>query len=70
MLGLGRKRNETVLIGQTGDVLLGPIEVTIVRCSANGVRLGISASTNIRIVRNELIEDRDQPGTSKCIASP
>lgn len=47
MLILTRKKNETVCIGDE-------VAITITRVAGNKVRLGISAPTELRVVRREL----------------
>ena len=48
MLVLTRKRGEKVVIG-------GGITVTVVAVTGNGVRLGIDAPEQVRILRGELV---------------
>jgi carbon storage regulator CsrA len=50
MLILTRKRNETIHIGDT-------VSVTVIRVSANKVRLGISAPKEMRVMRIELEDE-------------
>ncbi len=49
MLVLTRKQGECIVIGRD-------IVVTIVECSARGVRLGITAPREVPIQRQELLE--------------
>ncbi len=49
MLVLGRKRGETIHIGDT-------ITITILRARGNYIRIGIDAPDEFRIVRGELNE--------------
>ena len=50
MLILTRKRNETIHIGDG-------VSITVIRVSANKVRLGISAPKEMRIMRIELEDE-------------
>lgn len=50
MLVLSRKVNETIIIGDN-------IRVTVVRLDRNQVRLGFEAPNDIRIYREEIIEE-------------
>jgi len=50
MLCLGRKVGESILVGD--DVV-----ITVVRITANTVRLGIEAPKHLAIVREELVHD-------------
>lgn len=47
MLVLGRKEEQTIQIGDD-------IRVTILRIKGNGVRVGIEAPDQVRIIRGEL----------------
>lgn len=47
MLILGRREGESVLIE-------GGIRIVVVSCDRNGVRLGIEAPDNLRILRGEI----------------
>ena len=49
MLVLGRKENETILIGDN-------IRVTIVGRSGSSIRVGVQAPRDIRVVRQEIAE--------------
>ncbi len=49
MLILRRKKNESILIGND-------IRITILECTAEGIRVAIDAPKEIPIVREELIE--------------
>lgn len=52
MLVLSRKRDEKILL-KVGDE---EIVVTVVRIDANKVRIGIQASDNVTILRQELVD--------------
>ena len=54
MLVLSRKPGEQVVIG-------GGITVTVVAVTGNGVRLGIDAPDQVRILRAELLGRQDRP---------
>lgn len=56
MLVLSRKRDEKILLKINETEL---IELTVVRIDANKVRLGISASENVTILRSELLKPED-----------
>lgn len=49
MLVLARKRSERIVIGKD-------IEVEVLQVGRNGVRLGISAPDDVRILRGELVD--------------
>lgn len=51
MLVLSRSMYETVLIGKAGDVLEGPIEISIVDIRGGTIRIGFEAPKTINIVR-------------------
>ncbi len=51
MLVLGRKENESILIGDT-------IRVTIVGRSGSSIRVGVEAPRDVRVVREELATTR------------
>ena len=59
MLVLTRHEGETLVIGEPGQVLTEPIRVTLVR---NGIspRIGIVAQRDLRILRSELAERKDE----------
>ncbi len=50
MLVLGRKLNQTILIGQD-------IVVTVLGLEGNEVKLGIEAPHNVAILRQEIVQD-------------
>ncbi len=52
MLVLTRKAGEKVIIG-------GGITITVLSCDGRGVRLGIDAPREVRVVRAELLERQD-----------
>lgn len=59
MLVLTRKESERIRIGDE-------IIVTVVRIAGGGVRLGVEAPPDVRVLRSE-IEDRDKrPEGSRC----
>lgn len=49
MLGLSRKKSESILIG-------GNIRVTVVRIDSKSVRLGIEAPPNVVVLRKEMVD--------------
>jgi len=49
MLVLRRRKNESILIGKD-------IRITIIECTAEGVRIAINAPKEIPIIREELAE--------------
>lgn len=51
MLVLSRKRDEKIVLRIGKE----DVELTVVRIDANKVRLGISASENVTILRSELL---------------
>ena len=55
MLVLSRKQNERIRVGDS-------VVVTIVRVSGDKVRIGIEAPPNVRVLRDEL-EDQRLGGT-------
>ena len=58
MLVLSRKRDEKIIlqISENED-----IELTVVKIDGNRVRLGIKASNDVRILRNELMTKKKKP---------
>jgi carbon storage regulator len=57
MLVLSRKKNESIIIGDT--------EVTIVEIIGNRVRLGITAPSDVPVLRREVREAIMRGGLSK-----
>jgi carbon storage regulator len=57
MLVLSRKRDEKIIlqISENED-----IELTVVKIDGNRVRLGIKASNDVRILRNELMTKKEK----------
>ena len=55
MLVLSRKQNERIRVGES-------VVVTVVRVSGDKVRIGIEAPPNVRVLRDELDDDRLGPG--------
>lgn len=51
MLVLSRKTNEEIKIGEH-------ITITVVRIGPNAVRLGVTAPRDVRVLREELVEDQ------------
>lgn len=64
MLVLSRKKGETVEIGKAGDVLTGPIIVTVVEVRGDKTRIGIQADRDVPVHRGEVAEAiaREQEG--------
>lgn len=54
MLVLSRRCNESILIGQAGDVLDGPIVVMVTDLRGDKARLGIAAPRRIQVHRQEV----------------
>jgi carbon storage regulator len=52
MLVLSRKKLESIVID-------GRITIDILDCGRNGVRLGITAPAEVKIVRHELLMDQE-----------
>lgn len=50
MLVLSRKTKEEIKIGEH-------ITITVVRIGPNAVRLGVTAPKDVRVLREELVED-------------
>lgn len=53
MLVLSRKQNERIRVGDS-------VVVTVVRVSGDKVRIGIEAPQSMRVLRDELEEERDE----------
>ena len=53
MLVLTRKLHEVIRIGED-------IEITVVRLTGNIVRIGIEAPTDVKVLRGELDERKDE----------
>jgi carbon storage regulator len=58
MLILSRKKQERIVID-------GRITVTVLECGGNRVRLGITAPTDVKLVRHELWTDQRSEPASK-----
>lgn len=54
MLVLSRRCNESILIGQAGDVLDGPIVVMVTDLRGDKARIGIQAPRRIQVHRQEV----------------
>ena len=54
MLILSRKSNECLKIGDQGDLLEGPVTVTVLEIKGSQVRIGIEAQRDVRIDREEI----------------
>lgn len=54
MLVLSRRCNESITIGQAGDVLDGPIVVMVTDIRGDKARIGIEAPRRIQIHRQEV----------------
>jgi carbon storage regulator len=61
MLVLSRKKGESILLGDG-------IEVTILDVSGEGIKIGISAPPEIRILRKELYESVKEMNVDSSIA--
>jgi len=55
MLVLSRKMNESIVIGDN-------IVITVVKVDRNTVRLGIEAPPEVKVFRQELLENRPDDG--------
>ena len=53
MLVLSRKQNERIRVGDS-------VVVTVVRVSGDKVRIGIEAPRSMRVLRDELEDERDE----------
>lgn len=53
MLVLSRKALQSVVIGQD-------VRITVVRVEGNQVRIGIEAPGDVRILRGELLDEREE----------
>ena len=51
MLVLGRKENESILIGDN-------IRITVVGRSGSSIRIGVQAPQSVQVVREELLSSR------------
>ena len=60
MLILTRRADESLMIGGEGDVLEGPVTVTVLGIKGGQVRLGIKAQRDIRVDRDEIRERIDR----------
>jgi len=60
MLVLSRQRQETIEIGQAGDVLDGPIIVMVTDIRGEKVRVGIEAPRRIQVNRPDRKSDRNE----------
>ncbi len=59
MLILVRRRNESIVIGSAGLVLDSPILIDVLGVRHDGgVRLGITASSNTKVMRSEIVNRR------------
>ena len=63
MLVLSRKKNESIMIGNE-------IEITVLACEGNSVKLGIDAPEQVRVLRRELWKAfREQEAIAQRLAS-
>lgn len=60
MLILTRKQAESLKIGGEGDILEGPVTVTILGIKGGQVRIGIEAQRSIRVDRDEIRQKIDR----------
>ena len=60
MLALSRKRDESVAIGENGEIV-----VTVVEIRGDKVRLGIEADRSMSVVRGNSPRGRNQMGGSE-----
>ena len=60
MLVLSRKESEKIMLGDS-------IVLTIVRVSGDRVRLGIEAPSDMLILRKELEDSDNKPGTKSAL---
>lgn len=54
MLVVSRKLDEKLYLGNAGDVLTGPIVVTVVDIRGDNARIGVDAQDNVSIDREEV----------------
>ena len=62
MLVLSRCKEESIIIGEAGQILTGPIVITVVDIRGDKVRIGIEAPRSIPVHRKEVWEARQQEG--------
>jgi len=60
MLILTRKLGECLKIGELGDVLDGPVTVTVLETRGDQVRIGIAAQRDVRVDREEIRQRIDR----------
>ncbi len=56
MLIIKRKKNESILIGDSNVSLSEPIEIIISEISGDKVKIAINAPNDVRIIRKEIKE--------------
>ncbi len=56
MLVLSRCRDESIIIGEAGQVLSAPIIITLVDLRGDKARIGIQAPTEVTVHRQEVYE--------------
>lgn len=56
MLIIKRKKNESILIGDSNISLSEPIEIIISEISGDKVKIAINAPNDVRIIRKEIKE--------------
>lgn len=69
MLCVTRRENEGVVIGKAGDVLTGPIHVTVFTIAGARTKLGIDAPDDITVHRSEVQEEIDRERADKLLAA-
>ena len=67
MLILTRRQAESLKIGAKGDVLEGPVTVTVLGIKGGQVRIGIEAQRNIRVDRDEIRKRIDRSAVTLTI---
>jgi carbon storage regulator len=63
MLVLGRKRGESIVIGER-------VHITVLEIAGGQVRLGIEAPRDVVILREELVQRSHSPATIAAFESP
>ena len=66
MLVLARGKKESIIVGKAGDVLTGPIVVSVSDVRGEQVRIGIEADRNISIYRSEVQDRIDKETRGEC----
>jgi len=65
MLVLSRCRDESFTIGKAGDVLTGPIVITVVDVRRDKARIGIACQKDVEILRDDAVKTEPTNHDSK-----